>query len=59
MNREKPACFKAYDIRGRLPDELNEELAESIGRATAKFLRPKLMSESQFLDSQGRLIFNE
>jgi phosphomannomutase / phosphoglucomutase len=29
-------CFKAYDIRGRLPDELNEELAYRIGRAYAQ-----------------------
>jgi len=27
------ACCKAYDIRGRLPDELNVELAQKIGRA--------------------------
>jgi phosphomannomutase len=26
-------CFKAYDIRGRVPDELNEEIAGRIGRA--------------------------
>ena len=26
-------CFKAYDIRGRIPDELNEEIANGIGRA--------------------------
>ena len=24
-------CFKAYDIRGRVPDELNEELAYRLG----------------------------
>ncbi len=36
-------CFKAYDIRGRMPDELNEELVERIGRATAAYLRPKKM----------------
>ncbi|MFC4161763.1 phosphomannomutase CpsG [Chitinimonas lacunae] len=29
------SCFKAYDIRGRLPDELNEEVAYRIGRAFA------------------------
>lgn len=29
-------CFKAYDIRGRLPDELNPEIAWRIGRASAK-----------------------
>ncbi|WP_243050024.1 phosphomannomutase [Dyella sp. RRB7] len=29
-------CFKAYDIRGRLPDELNEVMAHRIGRAYAE-----------------------
>jgi phosphomannomutase len=29
----KRSAFKAYDIRGRVPDELNEELAYRIGRA--------------------------
>jgi len=33
--------FKAYDIRGRIPDELNEEVAYLIGRAYGEFLRPK------------------
>ncbi len=28
-------CFKAYDIRGRIPDEINESLAYDIGRAYA------------------------
>ena len=28
--------FKAYDIRGRLPDELNEDMAHRIGRAYAE-----------------------
>ena len=31
--KKAPACFKAYDIRGRLPDELNPALAAKIGRA--------------------------
>src|SRR6056297_1943930 len=34
-------CFKAYDIRGRLPEQLNEEVAWRIGRAYAELLRPK------------------
>lgn len=34
-------CFKAYDVRGRLPDELNEDIAYRIGRAYAEFLKPK------------------
>ncbi len=33
-------CFKAYDIRGRIPDELNEEIVYRIGRAYAEFLKP-------------------
>lgn len=34
-------CFKAYDIRGQLGAELNEEIAYRIGRAYAEFLQPK------------------
>lgn len=34
-------CFKAYDIRGRVPDELNEDIAYRIGRAYAGFLNTK------------------
>ncbi|HEY3731081.1 MAG TPA: hypothetical protein VGL28_07440, partial [Steroidobacteraceae bacterium] len=37
----KLRCFKAYDIRGRIPDELNDELAYQIGRSYAAFVRPK------------------
>ncbi|MES2625499.1 MAG: phosphomannomutase, partial [Pseudomonadota bacterium] len=33
-------CFKAYDVRGRIPDQLNEDIAYRIGRAYAEFLRP-------------------
>lgn len=34
-------CFKAYDIRGRVPDELNEDIAYRIGRAFAQVFRPR------------------
>ncbi|MGY2574216.1 phosphomannomutase [Vibrio sp. C8] len=34
-------AFKAYDIRGKLPDELNEDIAYRIGRAYAEFLSAK------------------
>lgn len=34
-------CFKAYDIRGRVPDQLNEDVAYRIGRAFADYLSPK------------------
>ncbi len=33
-----PACFKAYDIRGRVPGELDAELAYRIGLATVAHL---------------------
>lgn len=34
-------CFKAYDIRGKLGEELNTDIAYRIGRAYACFLKPK------------------
>lgn len=33
-------CFKAYDIRGKLGVELNEDIAYRIGRAYAVYLQP-------------------
>jgi phosphomannomutase len=37
-------CFKAYDIRGRIPTELNEELAYQIGQSYAAFVRPQTVA---------------
>ncbi len=37
-------CFKAYDIRGRYPDEINEELAYWIGQAYAAHFAPQAMA---------------
>jgi phosphomannomutase len=34
-------CFKAYDLRGRIPDELNDDVAYRVARGYAQFLRPK------------------
>lgn len=34
-------CFKPYDIRGRVPDQLNEDIAYRVGRAFVEFLKPK------------------
>lgn len=36
----KLTCFKAYDIRGKLGTELNEEIAYKIGRAYGQIYRP-------------------
>jgi mannose-6-phosphate isomerase-like protein (cupin superfamily) len=35
------AGFKAYDLRGRIPDELNEDVAYRVGRGYAQFLSPR------------------
>ena len=35
------SCFKAYDIRGLLGEELNELVAERIGYAFASYLNAK------------------
>jgi hypothetical protein len=37
----KLTCFKAYDIRGKLGDELNADIAYRIGRAYGEYLKPK------------------
>ena len=34
-------CFKAYDLRGRIPTELNDEVAYRVGRGYAQFLKPQ------------------
>ncbi|HEX9473584.1 MAG TPA: phosphomannomutase CpsG [Steroidobacteraceae bacterium] len=34
-------CFKAYDVRGRIPTELNEELVYQIGCAYVAFVKPR------------------
>lgn len=39
----KLTCFKAYDIRGELGTELNEDIAYRIGRAYGQYLKPTKM----------------
>ncbi|MCJ7452128.1 MAG: phosphomannomutase, partial [Steroidobacteraceae bacterium] len=41
MNPISIKGFKAYDLRGRIPDELNEDVAYRVGRAYAEFVKPK------------------
>jgi len=55
-------CFKAYDIRGRIPDQLNEDIAYRIGNATAAFLdarrvvigRDMRLSSAELTDAVAR-----
>ncbi|MEW5766500.1 MAG: phosphomannomutase/phosphoglucomutase [bacterium] len=41
MSKVDPSMFKAYDVRGIYPDQLNEEVAYRIGRAYSEFIKPK------------------
>ncbi len=41
MNPITISGMKAYDLRGRIPEELNEDVAYRIGRAYAEFVKPK------------------
>jgi len=41
MNPISISGFKAYDLRGRIPTELNEDVAYRVGRAYAQFVGPK------------------
>ena len=48
-------CFKAYDIRGKLGEELNADIVYRIGRAYAVFLKP----QSVVVGGDVRLTSNE
>ena len=39
-----PTIFKAYDIRGTYPDQINEAVAFKVGAALATFLKPKTLA---------------
>ncbi|MDI6704062.1 MAG: phosphomannomutase/phosphoglucomutase [bacterium] len=41
MDRVDPSIFKAYDIRGIYPDQLDEDTAYKIGGAFVEFVKPK------------------
>jgi phosphomannomutase len=41
---KKINCFKAYDVRGRVPEELDEDIAYRIGRAYAAFVEPRTVA---------------
>jgi phosphomannomutase len=40
----KITCFKAYDVRGRVPEELDEDIAYRIGRGYAAFVKPRTVA---------------
>ncbi|MDD5459917.1 MAG: phosphomannomutase/phosphoglucomutase [Phycisphaerae bacterium] len=50
-----PKIFKAYDIRGIYPDQLNEDAAWKIGNASASFLRSLLRGYERGLANRQSL----
>ncbi len=54
MAREKLTGFKAYDIRGKVPEELDEKMAEYIGRAFALLFKPKKVAVGRDMRPTGQ-----
>ena len=46
--------FKAYDVRGRIPDELNAEAVYRIGRAYADWLKPARIAVGRDIRQSSR-----
>jgi phosphomannomutase len=51
--RTKLACFKAYDIRGRVPEELDPALAYRLGAAYAERFAPKCVALGRDVRDSG------
>jgi len=49
-------CFKAYDVRGRIPTELNEDLAYRIGQAYAAFVKPHNVAVGRDIRATSRAL---
>lgn len=52
-----PKIFKAYDIRGIYPTELNEDIARAIGRALVTFLSAETVIVGRDMRTSGPQIF--
>ncbi|MDE2149176.1 MAG: phosphomannomutase [Gammaproteobacteria bacterium] len=57
MNERLP-CFKAYDLRGRLPDELNPDLAYRLGLAYARAFAPRRVALGRDVRHSSRPLQN-
>lgn len=53
----KPEIFKAYDIRGIYPTELNEDDAYHIGRAVVEHLKPKVLGVGRDIRTSSPSLF--
>lgn len=50
------SIFKAYDIRGKYPDEINEEISYKIGFATAQFIEGRTLAVAQDVRKSAPLV---
>ncbi len=50
-------CFKAYDVRGKVPSELNEDVAYRIGRAYAEVFRPRQVAVGRDVRLSSDMLF--
>ena len=49
------SIFRAYDIRGKYPDEINEDVAFKIGQAYGSYIQEKLNQSSCVVSRDNRL----
>lgn len=52
-----PGIFKAYDIRGIYPDEIDEAAAYAIGRAVAEYLKPRRLGVGRDIRASSPSLF--
>ena len=57
MDASRLECFKAYDIRGRVPEDLNLEIVRHIGLAFAEVVKPKKVCLGRDMRLSSRDIF--
>ena len=50
------SCFKAYDIRGHVPDELNDDIAYRLGRAFADEFSPRSVVVGQDIREESPVL---
>ena len=50
---KKITCFKAYDVRGRVPEELDDDIAYRIGRGYAAFVKPRTVAVGRDIRSSS------
>ena len=55
---QKITCFKAYDARGKVPDELNEDIAYRVGRAYAEIIQPTQVAVGRDARLSGKALFD-